>query len=591
MCGICGEIRFDKSSISEITAKSMINAISRRGPDNEDSFFDQGVFLGHRRLSVIDISDKSHQPMVDNNLKLAIVFNGVIYNYKELRNKLKKLGYSFFSDGDTEVILKSYHHYGSDCVKHFDGVFAFCIYDIKLKKFFLSRDRLGIKPLYYKSTNNNFSFSSNTKALINNGKHKIDKTSLHYQFTLHSVIPSPNTILENIKKLEPGHSIIVDFEGKIKKEKYYSFEGLKINYKISEEETLEEIERLLVEAIRKRLLTSDVPVGVLLSGGLDSSLIVAMAAKNNLLDINTFSIGFPSIGSEHGDEFYYSDKVSKQFNTNHHKHVLDEFNLYDSLDNVISMMPEPMVSQDSAAFFLLAKKVSQVQKVVLSGQGADELFGGYFWYKQMNNSKGSNYKKFSDNYFDRNHDDFCKTITKSYQTKNHSMQLVNRLFDEQDDELNFLDKVFRIDISTLIIDDPVKRIDSMTMAWGLETRVPFLDINLVEFMLTIQSSEKIKYEGKYHLKKIAEKYLTDELINREKYYFPVPPIKILQDKFYEYVKDILLSPQCKSRGLFNNDNIQMLLNNPNKYFTKLNGNKLWHLALLERWLQMNVDGV
>ena len=404
MCGICGEIRFDKSSISNITAKSMINAISRRGPDHEDSFFDEGVFLGHRRLSVIDIS-----------LKLAIVFNGVIYNYKELRNKLKKLGYSFFSDGDTEVILKSYHHYGSDCVKHFDGVFAFCIYDIKLKKFFLSRDRLGIKPLYYKKTKNNFSFSSNTKALINNEQHKINKTSLHYQFTLHSVIPSPNTILENIKKLEPGYSMIVDFEGKIKKEKYYSFEGLKINYEISEGEALEEIERLLVEAIKKRLLTSDVPVGVLLSGGLDSSLIVAIAAKNNLLDINTFSIGFPAIGSEQGDEFYYSDKVSKQFNTNHHKYALDESSLYNSLDNVISMMPEPMVSQDSAAFFLLAKKASQVQKVVLSGQGADELFGGYFWYKQMNNSKGSNYKRFSDNYFDRNHDDFCKTITKLYQ--------------------------------------------------------------------------------------------------------------------------------------------------------------------------------
>ena len=164
MCGICGEIRFDKSSISSITAKSMINAISRRGPDHEDSFFDEGIFLGHRRLSVIDISHKSHQPLIDNNLKLVIVFNGVIYNYKELRNKLKKLGYSFFTDGDTEVILKSYHHYGADCVKYFDGVFAFCIYDIKLKKFFLSRDRLGIKPLYYKSTKNNFSFSSNFRS-------------------------------------------------------------------------------------------------------------------------------------------------------------------------------------------------------------------------------------------------------------------------------------------------------------------------------------------------------------------------------------------------------------------------------------------
>ena len=220
MCGICGEIGFNKSKIDSVKTEHMLQSIKSRGPDHKGSYLHKNIFLGHRRLSIIDVSNKSNQPLIDKKLNLIVVFNGVIYNYKDLRKTLIKQGYEFFTEGDTEVILKSYHYYGDSFVEKLDGVFAFCIYDIRLKKFFLSRDRLGIKPLYYKSTKNNFSFSSNTKALINNEQHKIDKTSLHYQFTLHSVIPSPNTILENIKKLEPGYSMIVDFEGKNKKKKY-----------------------------------------------------------------------------------------------------------------------------------------------------------------------------------------------------------------------------------------------------------------------------------------------------------------------------------------------------------------------------------
>ena len=379
MCGICGEFRFDNIKINDVRSSHMMRAITPRGPDHTGEFQYRNIFLGHKRLSVIDISSKSNQPMEDDNL--IIVFNGVIFNYKELRDQLTMKGYTFFSDGDTEVILKCYMHYGEDLVHHLDGVFSFSIYDKDTNELFCARDRLGIKPFYYNYSQDAFSFASNTKALIEYGDDlPINNESLHYQFTLHSVVPAPHTIISNIHKLEPGSFIKINSKGEMIKKKYYSFKHIKLNNDIDEREIIEETERLLLKAIEKRFYTADVNVGVLLSGGLDSSLIVAMAAKHNLSDINTFSIGFPTIDAEEGNEFYYSDMVSSKFKTNHHTYNIAQDKLFESLDDVIRAMPEPMFSQDSAAFYLLAKEVSVQQKVVLSGQGADELFGGYFWY-------------------------------------------------------------------------------------------------------------------------------------------------------------------------------------------------------------------
>ena len=281
--------------------------------------------------------------------------------------------------------------------------------------------------------------------------------------------------------------------------------------------------------------------------------------------------------------------VSKKFNTKHHKYNINQDALFESLDDVIKEMPEPMFSQDSSAFYLLAKEVARNQKVVLSGQGADELFGGYFWYNKMNLAMGSDSEKFMEHYFDRSHNDYSNTINKDYVSNNYSQELIDTLFGEQRDDISFIDKVLRVDLSTLIIDDPIKRVDSMTMAHGLETRVPFLDIDLVEFISSIPSNKKLKNDGKYYLKKIAEKYLSKDLIYRDKFYFPVPPLKILEGKFLGYIKETLLSQRCTERGLYNQDNINTLLCNPNSNFTKLNGNKLWHLALLEKWFQLNID--
>ena len=588
MCGICGEFRFDNIKISNVRSNRMMRAIASRGPDHTGEFRAKNIFLGHKRLSVIDTSSKSNQPLEDDNL--IIVFNGVIFNYRELKDILINKGYSFFSKGDTEVILKSYLHYGEDVVNHLDGVFSFSIYDKNKNELFCARDRLGIKPFYYTYNQNSFIFSSNTKALLEDKEEvSINKKSLHYQFTLHSVIPAPDTIIADINKLEPGTFIKINAKGEKTEKSYYSFNHIKLNNEISEQEILEETETLLLRAIEKRFYTADVDVGVLLSGGLDSSLIVAMASKLNLSNINTFSIGFPTIGEELGDEFHYSDMIASKFNTNHHKYNISQEELFNSLDNVIRAMPEPMFSQDSAAFYLLAKEVSLKQKVVLSGQGADELFGGYFWYKKMYETKGSEIDKFKRHYFDREHKDYCDMINKTFISEDYTESLIKKLYEYQRKDISFLDKTLRIDLSTLITDDPVKRVDSMTMSNGLETRVPFLDRDLVEFILSIPSLNKLENNGKYYLKKIAEKYLDKELIYRDKFYFPVPPLKMLHGQFYDYVKMILRSTSCKKRNIYNYKYIERILKNPNGHFTNLNGNTLWHLGLLERWFQLNID--
>ena len=589
MCGICGEIRFDGAVIDQYTKDSMMDAISARGPDSSGNYSNKSVFLGHHRLSVIDTTDRSNQPMVDKQLSLIIVFNGVIYNYISLREDLKREGYRFESNGDTEVILKAYHFYGEKCLEKLDGVFAFCIYNLNNKKIFIARDRFGIKPLYYKIHNEYFSFSSSMQSLISKDLGEINPDAINYHFFLHSVVPAPHTLFNNIFKLEPGHIIRID-NGQITTKKYYSIDKLPIATFTNESEIIEAIDYYLLNAIKKRLSTSDVPVGILLSGGLDSSLIAAMAFKHKLAEINTFSIGFQSVNQEQGDEFYFSDLVSKNYSTNHNKIQIDTNQLFDNLDMVIESMPEPMSSQDASAFFLLAKEVSKKQKVVLSGQGADELFGGYPWYMLMSNEKyKSDIQRFENYYLDRTVDDFKNTISKDFASYNNTSDFIRDSFDVYNSNLTFLDKLLRFDISHLIVDDPVKRVDSMTMAWGLETRVPFLDQALIEFMCSLDSEEKIKNNGKYYLKKLASNYLSPEVIDREKFHFPVPPLKVLDGRILDYARETLCSNNCKNRGILSQQNISKLLKNPNENFTKLDGNKLWHLTVFERWFQLNLD--
>ncbi len=589
MCGICGQFRFDGGFVSSKSLDDMMSKLARRGPDSKGKWLQGKVGFGHQRLSVIDLSNLGSQPMVDELLKLTLVFNGTIYNYKSLRTLLIGKGYDFLSNSDTEVIIKAYHFWGEDCVKHLDGMFAFAIWDESSQQLFVARDRMGIKPLYFNITTVAFTFASNSQALLTQELDKsINPVALHQQLSLHGVVPAPNTIINGIRKLKPGTFVTLSSDGKLREKTYWHPSAKRLEKNISDQDYIERTHELLTAAVMKRMSASDVPIGVLLSGGLDSSLIVALLKEAGHEDIRTFSIGFEDIDDEVGSEFEYSDQIVSRFNTQHKKYQVSNKEVLPRLSEAVMNMSEPMVGQDAVAFYLLSEQVSKHTKVVLSGQGADEAFAGYFWYPRMANEKGNEVERFSRHYVDRPHDEYLQTVSSIYQGENHTHNWLNKEFSKPGAD-SFIDKVFRTDMTRLIVDDPVKRVDNMTMAWGLEARVPFMDTELVEWALSIPPSLKMRDEGKYPLKQISRRLLPNSVIDRKKGYFPMPALKYIQGDFLEFMSDILLSSACRNRGIFSQQYIDKVINSPKDYMTALNGSRLWHLALLEYWLQINVD--
>ena len=590
MCGICGQLRFDNKSVDSKDLNIMMSKIARRGPDSSGEWAQTGVGFGHQRLSIIDLSNHAHQPMEDQVLDLVLVFNGTIYNYKALRVELSKQGYEFFSQSDTEVILKAYHFWGEDCVLHLDGMFAFCIWDKKQQHLFVARDRMGIKPLYFNLTDQAFSFASNTQSLVAIGADtSINSVALQQQLSLHAVVPAPNTVLAGVNKIKPATTLIIKSNGDIKETIYWQPKAQRPDIALTDSEYIEKTHDLLTQAVLKRMDAADVPIGVLLSGGLDSSLLVALLKEAGHEDIRTFSIGFEDIDDEAGSEFEYSDQIVDRFDTHHEKYVVSNSQVLPRLGEAIANMNEPMVGQDSVAFYLLAEQVSKHIKVVLSGQGADEAFAGYFWYPRMQVEIGSEVERFSKHYVDRPYEEYLQTVNEKYHSGNHTQTWLNKEFAKANAD-EFMDKVFRTDITRLVVDDPVKRVDNMTMAWGLEARVPFMDYRLVEHALSIPPSLKMSEEGKHPLKQISRGLLPDSVIDRKKGYFPMPALKYVRGEFLEFMADILTSSACVNRGVFDQNFVQKVINQPEKYMTALNGSRLWHLALLEYWLQINVDG-
>lgn len=590
MCGIAGEFRFDGTDPDLGLMRRMLDRLKRRGPDHEGSFSDGPLIFGHRRLSVIDLSAQANQPMVDAELGLALVFNGSIYNYPELRTDLCGLGYHFFSTGDTEVIIKAYHAWGASCVQRFVGMFAFAVWEMRSRRLFLARDRLGIKPLYYSLNACCLRFASNTQALIAAGDvdTSIDPIALHHHLTLHAVVPAPRTLLKGIRKVQPAHTIMVDGQGKLRLQRYWTLWARRPEPSFSEAQWIERIREALNRAVERRLKIADVPVGVLLSGGLDSSLLVGLLAESGVRDLKTYTVGFEDQPEEKGSEFEYSDPVAERFATDHRKLHLPNTEVLERLPEAVDNMAEPMVAQDAVAFYLLAEQVSKDIKVVQSGQGADEVFGGYFWYPLMQSDRGQDrLERFRKYYFDRTHAEYAQTVTPDYVGGDHTSELVAEHLDRPGAD-SFMDAVLRMDVSTLIVDDPVKRVDNMTMAWGLEARVPFLDHELVELALQMPPELKLKKGGKYPLKQIARGLLPDAVIDRPKGYFPVPALKYVRGRFQRLMAEILNSQACRQRGLLNRSYVDRLLGEPDAHLTPIHGSKLWHVALLEMWLQRNL---
>jgi asparagine synthase (glutamine-hydrolysing) len=591
MCGICGELRFDGQPADLAAIARMTERLRPRGPDHGGSYSDGALGFGHRRLSIIDLSEKSNQPLVDQELGLALVFNGTIYNYRELCRELQQRGYHFFSDGDSEVILKAWREWGQDCLPHLHGMFAFAVWDMREKTLFMARDRFGIKPFYWSRNGERLRFASSLPALLAGGgmDTSIDPVALHFQFTLHGVVPAPRTILNGVRKLEPATWLRIDADGRESTGRYWQLDATRPEQSMSEQEWVEATHDALRSAVRKRNDIADVPVGVLLSGGLDSSLLVALLAEMGKEDLHTFSIGFEDQPEEIGNEFEYSDQVVARYQPIHHKLLVPNEDVLKRLPEAVDAMAEPMFGQDAVAFYLLSEQVSKEIKVVQSGQGADEVFGGYFWYQRiMEDSEGDCADRLRKTYFDRDHEEYLRMVQSACRGEDYTGDYIRqRLQEPGADEC--IDAVLRLDATTLIVDDPVKRVDNMTMAWGLEARVPFLDHELVELAARCPPDIKFQSGGKHLLKRVARGIVPDAVIDRPKGYFPMPALKYVRGEFLDFMRDILDSQACRERGLYERRYVEMLLSAPEMHHTRIQGSKLWQLALLEYWLQRQVD--
>ncbi|CAN5136619.1 N-acetylglutaminylglutamine amidotransferase [soil metagenome] len=591
MCGFAGEFRSDGAADVGAVAR-MAATMHRRGPDGAGVWAQSGIALGHRRLKVIDLSEAAGQPMVDPELGLTIVFNGCIYNYPELRRELAAEGYRFFSTGDTEVVLKAYHHWGSDFVGHLQGMFACALVERASGRLVLARDRLGIKPLYLADAGpgKRLRFASTLPALLAGGDvdTTVDPVALHHYLSFHSVVPPPRTILAGVSKLPPGTVMVVEADGTSRSSRYWepNHERHPRHRSMTERDWQDAVLAALRLAVERRLV-ADVPVGVLLSGGLDSSLIVGLLAEAGQSGLATFSVGFEDAGGRKGDEFVYSDIVAKTFATDHHQLRISSARLLPALQGAVAAMSEPMVSHDAVGFYLLSEEVSRHVKVVQSGQGADEVFAGYHWYPPLAgvDDADATLDAYAAAFFDRSHAGVGALLAPEWRLDHDVSRGLVAEHLGRPGAGTAVDRALRLDTQVMLVDDPVKRVDNMTMAWGLEARVPFLDHELVELAAACPPELKLASGGKGVLKEAARQVIPAEVIDRPKGYFPVPALSHLQGAELELVAEALHDPAAKERALFAPGAVEALLGAPNQALTPLGGNTCWQLGLLELWLQ------
>ncbi|MBQ1050232.1 N-acetylglutaminylglutamine amidotransferase [Micromonospora sp. C51] len=589
MCGLAGEFRRDATRADVAAVERMAATMCDRGPDGSGVWSQGPVALGHRRLKIIDLSAASGQPIVDSAAGLTGVFNGCIYNYRELRAELQAKGHHFFSSGDSEVVVKAYAEWGLDFVDHLIGMFAVAISERDTGRLVLARDRLGIKPLYLAESAGVVRFASTLPALVAGGgvDTSIDPVALGHYLSFHSIVPPPRTILRGVAKLPPATVRVYEADGRSHERVYWDPPFLRRDEHAgwSERDWQDALHESLTTAVRRRMV-ADVPVGVLLSGGLDSSLVVALLAGEGQRGLSTFSIGFDAVGGREGDEFRYSDVVAKTFDTDHHQIRVAAQDLVPPLEAAVAAMSEPMVSHDCVAFYLLSQEVSRHVKVVQSGQGADEILGGYHWYPPLAQvGREQALDTYARAFFDRDGAGLARVLNPAWLADGDPAREFVAAHLARPGAQTAVDAGLRIDTQIMLTDDPVKRVDNMTMAHGLEARVPFLDHEFVELAAACPPELKLAQGGKGVLKEIGRRVLPHEVIDRPKGYFPVPGLTHLEGKLLDRVRDALSAPEARRRDLFRTDYVNALLDAPNAELTPLNGNKLWQLGLLEMWLQ------
>lgn len=582
MCGIAGEINF-KGKASVDYVRNMQGPLQSRGPDGYGIWAQDNICFGHQRLKIIDLSATGDQPMHDPDRGLVIVFNGCIYNYKRLRSELEELGYRFFSTSDTEVILKAYAQWKEACLEKLHGMFVLAIWDRNNKETFIARDRLGIKPLYYHHNDKGFWFASTLPSLLKCPQvpTSFNPAALHCYMSFRAIV-GQDTIFSDVYKVKPGHWLKVSESGNVTQQCYWQLK-CQVDHRPTEAEWQELVKTALFASVERRL-EADVPVGVLLSGGLDSSLVVGMMSELGQKDIHTFSIGFDTVADKEGNEFEYSNLIAKHYDTQHYQIHAGHETLLSHLRPCVRAMSEPMVSHDVIGFYLLSQKVSEFVKVVQSGQGADEVFGGYHWYPPMLNATADNAPQiYAESYFSWQEQELAKVLLPDFLSQDFSMNFVREYFANCDASLP-VDKALHLDTSVMLVDDPVKRVDNMTMAFGLEARVPFLDHELVELAFRMPHQLKLEDGGKYLLKKVGREIIPSEVIDRPKGYFPVPALQKMEGDYLALARQVFSEPVARERGLFNMEYVNAMLEEPQKHTGRF-GSRLWQVTLLELWLQ------
>ena len=626
MCGITGIFAFNlvgKFNKIHVTAATM--SLDKRGPDYQDIYLDDRVALGHRRLSIIDTSEAGNQPMWDESGRYGIVFNGEIFNFRELQADLKSSGTNFRSHCDTEVLLKLYIRHKEQCLEKLNGFFSFCIYDKVEQTLFLARDRYGIKPLLYTFDEDKFIFASEMKAMACYGLEKeIDFTSLYTYFQL-NYIPAPFTIFSNVRKLLPGHYLMVSAQH-LEDHTYYTLPMVAAAKQATDYVTAQErLKHLLDKAVQRRLI-ADVPLGAFLSGGVDSSIVTALASRHKP-DLHTFSIGFRD--EKFFDETYYATLVARHCGTNHTVFSLTNDDLYNHLQSILDYLDEPFADSSAIAVYILSRETRKHATVALSGDGADELLAGYnkhealrrslhpgtrekmvtalepLWkaLPQSRNSRTSNKIR----QLARFAGGMKRTLPERYWqwagfaaepevmklfTSTSREKIVQAEYERRKGALlspitpgGGFNDILHTDIGVVLANDMLPKVDLMSMANGLEVRLPFLDFEVVNFVTTLPEDFKINARMRKRILQDAFRdILPPEVYNRPKKGFEVPLLKWFRKELKSTIIDDLLgSTLIRDQGIFDPKEIEIL---KKRLFSANPGDihaRIWALIVFQNW--------
>lgn len=625
MCGISGVYEYKRQTpISPSVMGEMLHLIRHRGPDDEGVYIEDGLALGMRRLSIIDL-EGGKQPIFNEDGSVVIVFNGEIYNYLELARVLQENGHQFKTISDTEVIVHLYEEYGDECVQHLRGMFAFALWDMRKQRLLVVRDRLGVKPLYYTNVNQRLIFGSEIKSILHHPMVQArPNLGAIANYLAIKYTPAPDTMFAGIYSLPPGHLLVCDANG-VRTRQYWdvSFAHVR-NGETSEGGYVEELTALLRESVRLRL-RSDVPFGAFLSGGLDSSTIVALMSEQMREPVKTFTVGFESTGGI-TDELPYARRVAQLFETDHHEILIQARDFVDLTEKIVWHLDQPIADQATVATYMVSQLASRHVKMVLSGEGGDELFAGYARYAgerfapvfshlpglaksllltASDRIRGLRRPKIAifalcqheeakryANWFPLFNEEMrAQLFAEDFHTKLNGSS-INTLFAEhltRTDATGPLNRMLYVDTKLWLADYLLLRGDKLTMACSLEAREPLLDHKLVEFAATLPPALKLKgWTRKYLLRKAASQWLPAEILERKKQGFTIPTSQWLRKEARSFLNDLLDPATIRRRGMFNPVYVAQLIKEHEEGSAD-HGNLLWGLINLELWQRLFLD--